>query len=282
MIFCRQAVLTASEARELVRMDRDTFIGFARLTSTTVEVAKELAQYDGCLCLNCLVDDLTGEVAAALANHKAQGGIFLDKLTRLLPETAEALADYKGGMLSLNGVTSLSDEAAVALGRYLGRATVSLHLRGLRSLSYRAAVGLAKYLGRYESSLDLDGLTSLSVRTARELAKCRGILHLQGVTKLSEEVQAILKSSPAICVALNDKYKDPYNNEEAPAECAAQVSPGLKINMVLADCIKANPNSRGHVSLDSIEQLPYELTAMYFAHVFGDHSLQYGDSWLFT
>ena len=114
------------------------------------------------------------------------------------------------------------------------------------------------------------------------MAKCRGILHLQGVTKLSEEVQAILKSSPAICVALNDKYKDPYNNEEAPAECAAQVSPGLKINMVLADCIKANPNSRGHVSLDSIEQLPYELTAMYFAHVFGDHSLQYGDSWLFT
>lgn len=281
MIICREAVLTENEARMLVASDDQSFIGFKRLTSMSAEVAGILAFYDGCLCLSSLVDDLPEDVAAALAKHKGQGGVILSGLTRLLPGTVAALADYKGGIINLDGVTSLSDEAAAELGKYLGRAKVSLHLCGLTSLSDSAAVWLAKYLGRFESSLYLDGLTSLSVRAARELAKCQGILQLQGVARPSEEVLAILESSPAISVVLNDKHKDFRKNDAVPANYTEQVSRSLGINMILVDCKKANPNSTGHVCLCSIEQLPAELTAMYFAHIFGDHSIQYNDRWQF-
>ena len=69
--------------------------------------------------------------------------LHLDGLTTLSDEAAKALAQHKG-TLYLNGLTTLSDEAATALAQHEGR---SLSLPGLTTLSDEAAKALAQYKG---------------------------------------------------------------------------------------------------------------------------------------
>ena len=279
MNICRESVLTENEAHWLVASKDQSFIGFTRLTSISQEVAGVLAHYGGCLAFSRLVNGLCPAAAAELANHT--GGVILNGLTELLPETAAELGNYKGRMLYLDEVTSLSVETAGGLGRYLGGEEVSLSLKGVKSLPDNAAAGLAKYLGRVESSLNLSGLTTLSAESARELAKCRGILELQGVIRPSTKVLAMLMSSPAIRVVLNDEQESLRKMDEAPADYAEQAWMRYGIDAILVDCAKSNPKWNGQVDLASIEQMPDDLTAMYFAHIFGDHSLQNNDRWQF-
>ena len=72
-------------------------------------------------------------------------------------------------LLSLNGVTSLSDAAGEAFSKYKGE----LHLDGLTSLSDAAAESLSLHDG----SLDLYGLTKLSAAATESLSKYNGVLN---------------------------------------------------------------------------------------------------------
>jgi hypothetical protein len=270
-IICETDVLTVREAKKLVTGNNQFFRYFAKLNSMSVEVATELAKFKGCLCFKRLVDDLHPEVAAALAKHR--GGVFLGGLTRLLPETAAELAQYQGKELHIDDVTSLTDEAVSELGNYFGTDDVSLSLRSMRRLSDKAAVGLAKKLLWNTSSLYLDGLTSLTTKAAQELVKCRGILSLKMLRRPSKRVLAILELSPAIGVVLNPKFKLSRKRISGPVDYVKQLCGSFKKNMCVVDGIKRNSQIMNWVSLCGIERLPEDVSAMYFAHVFGDHTL---------
>ena len=76
---------------------------------------------------------------------------------------AESLAHHKGD-LSLNNYTVISSEGASLLGQHKGG---TLWLNGLRSLSAEAAASLAAH----EGSMSLDGLTVLSDEAAAALSR---------------------------------------------------------------------------------------------------------------
>lgn len=267
---CESDVLTVREAKRLVTGNNQAFRLFAKLNSMSVEVAAELAKFKGFLSFWRLVDDLHPEVAAALAKHK--GSLILGGLTRLLPETAAELAKFKGKELFIDDVTSLTDEAAAELGNYFARGEVLLGLSGLRGLSDKAAVGLAKELDRHASSLSLGRLTSLTAKAAQELAKCRGILSLYKLRRPSKKVLAILESSPARYVFLNPKFELSRKRIVVPVDYVKQLCGSLKITMCFVDGIKRNSQIESWVSVCGIEQLPEDVSAMYFTHVFGDHT----------
>jgi hypothetical protein len=96
-----------------------------------------------------------------------------------------ALAQHKGRRLYLNGLTTLSAEAATALAQHKG----ALFLNGLTTLSAEAATALAQHEGR---ELALDGLTTLSDETAKALAQYKGDLSLNGLSTLSDEAAKAL------------------------------------------------------------------------------------------
>jgi hypothetical protein len=110
-------------------------------------------------------------------------------LTTLSDEVAKALGEHKGGFLVLNGLTTLSGEAAASLAPHQG----SLSLNGLTTLSGEAAESLAQHKG----SLSLNGLITLPDEAAASLAKRQGTLSLAGLTTLSldvaEDIAAIEK-----------------------------------------------------------------------------------------
>ena len=84
----------------------------------------------------------------------ARAGLELDRLKRLSDEEADVVAAYEGSV-SLNGLTTLSDHAALALSRHTGE---WLSLDGVTALSNAAADALAGYKG----VLGLDSLTTLT------------------------------------------------------------------------------------------------------------------------
>ena len=129
------------------------------------------------------IKDLSVEDAKRLAQDKS-GRLLLNGLTTLTLDAAKELAKHEG-WLSLNGLTSLSNEAAEALGEHKGY----LHLDGLTKISDAAA----KALARHKGELSLNGLTLLSDEAGIALAgHTGGRLYLNGVTTLSTEaVQAL-------------------------------------------------------------------------------------------
>ena len=106
--------------------------------------------------------------------------INTNEFTSIEDEAAEVLSKYVGSLF-LNGLTELSDAAAESLSRHEG----SLYLSGLTSLSDAAAESLSKYKG---PSLSLDGLTELSDAALEALGKtgkdwdCP--VSLEGIAKL--------------------------------------------------------------------------------------------------
>jgi hypothetical protein len=116
----------------------------------------------------------------AMSQHKGSS-LSLNGLTTLSEEAAVALSQHKGSSLSLNGLTTLSEEAAVALSQHKGR---SLSLNGLTTLSDEAAVAI----GQHKGSLSLDGLTRLSKAAVMGLAEHKSWLSLKGLTTLSAEM----------------------------------------------------------------------------------------------
>jgi hypothetical protein len=127
---------------------------------------------------------ITDAAAQALAQYHRRN-LCLDGLTSLSDGAALALSQHKGN-LELNGLTILSDGAAQALSQHKGGL---LELNGLTILSD----GAAQALGQHEGSLGLRGLTSLS--DAAILAFARhggGSLDLTGLKNLSDVAIQVL------------------------------------------------------------------------------------------
>ena len=122
-----------------------------------------------------------GKVANALTNH--QGDLSLDAITSISDNAAVALAMYQGD-LSLDAVTSISDNAADVLIKHKGE----LSLNGLTTLSTEVAKTLAKQQG----NLSLNAITNLSDNAASALAMHQGGLHLGGLTNLSDNAASAL------------------------------------------------------------------------------------------
>ena len=129
------------------------------------------------------IDD---EVAAALGKHKGEY-LSLAGLQELSADSAASLAAYKGVLylngspsLNIEGLPTLSDEAAEALSQKQGR---DVFIGAISSLSDQAIASLAKL----EGVLYLQGLTSLSDEAAKALANHTGQLLLNGVTEISDE-----------------------------------------------------------------------------------------------
>lgn len=174
------------------------------LKSLSTEVGKALAQRKGGgpthkVCLDGL-ESLTVEAAAALAEtHGHNWDGRLPAMKNIPEDVARALAKRQGG-LSLEGLTSLSDEAAKALGGKLGG-----NLPRLTSLTVESAKAIAGPVpGQFHRTLDLDGLTALPDDVALAIGgkDSRGNLHLNGLTTLTPV------AAKAVCQREGDLYLD--------------------------------------------------------------------------
>lgn len=162
---------------------RKGFLDLALLPRLSSESARALAaRRDGgpavfALCL-AGVRILDADVAIALAGFR--GSLWLDGLTSLSPEAARGLAAHTGGSISLNGLRTLSDEAGKALATHRGD---GLSLDGLQVLTPAVASALSHYKGHH---LGLDGVRTLADEAATALRmRNTGWLTLNGLTKLS-------------------------------------------------------------------------------------------------
>jgi hypothetical protein len=90
------------------------------------------------------------------------GPLAVDDVVELSPEAAEVLVRYRGRRLSLNGLTTVSDETAAVLATFGG----ALSLDGVRELSDTAIRPLASRA----AGVSLGGLTHLTPAGARALA----------------------------------------------------------------------------------------------------------------
>ncbi len=128
--------------------------------------------------------------AARLLLPKIGGN--LPELNRLSPEAAKALAQTRGDLV-LNGLTNLSDETAKVLTEN-SQNRGDLYLNGLRSLTPDAARAIC----RREGDLYLNGLTTIPIDVLQALAEhkspgyARPVVHLDGLTSLSDEAAAVL------------------------------------------------------------------------------------------
>jgi hypothetical protein len=105
-----------------------------------------------------LSDFSSMEDAASQVLAKHSEGLWLDGLASLSDNAAKALGKHKGEDLSLNGLTSLSDTATQALSRHASGVVGGLCLDGLKSLSNVAARALAQHAGK----LKLASLTEIT------------------------------------------------------------------------------------------------------------------------
>ncbi len=130
-------------------------------------------------------------LAARLAIAKKDDDLEL-RVTELSDQAAQALASHEGGWLQLPNLTALTDSPGhVALanklgtqyGRMAGWTDYELSLNGLTSLSHEAAAAIAQQ----REVLSLNGLTRLSDGAAKALSRYEGYeLSLNGVFEISE------------------------------------------------------------------------------------------------
>jgi hypothetical protein len=103
--------------------------------------------------------------------------MFLGGVTRIDPDTAAALAEFKGNYLGLPALATLDAATATALAGFKGS---TLSLDGLATLSPEAATALA---GSRSNELSLRRLASLSPEAAGALEEYAGFI------RFPEEVQ---------------------------------------------------------------------------------------------
>jgi hypothetical protein len=133
------------------------------------------------------LESLTVEEARRLVAEYKGEMLSLGGLTTLDAETAKALAEYKGDYLSLDGLATLNADTAKALAESKAR---RLHLKGLATLDADTAKALAEYKGDY---ISLDGLATLNADTAKALAEYKGRwLYLNGLATLDSDTAKAL------------------------------------------------------------------------------------------
>ncbi|EMI19541.1 hypothetical protein RMSM_03530 [Rhodopirellula maiorica SM1] len=117
--------------------------------------------------------------------------LSLNGLKSLSDEAAENLSKYKG-FLSLNSVDTLSESARSSFSRMQRGASLNEYIKTIKSLTDSDAdVAFAAMLarGRLQNEiLEFDSLRELSSGAAKELALFDGWLHLNGLSVISDEV----------------------------------------------------------------------------------------------
>lgn len=154
------------------------------LLSLNVTEAAALSQYIGGSGTAIQLNGLQSlSESAALALNLARSGSFssieINGLQSVSDALARALSQSSTENLQLNGVLSISDNAAMTLGSFRG----SLELNGLKTLSTKAAVCLAGSTnGTHESlrRLCLNGVSQMPVSALNALTGYRGTVELNG------------------------------------------------------------------------------------------------------
>lgn len=214
--------LTPEQAAALVKADHwcQVFNGgkyhcgpdLKELEELSPAVAKEIAGFH-CLDLDGL-RELTAAAAAELTKlSRLDGYVSLEKITKLAPATAAALAKAQGSLF-LDGLKTLPVPAAAALTKH-GKKHVKLTLFGLTDISVEAArllagrpgclclginkmnPGLARALSgshRRSCCLQMGHFKSLDLESAQILAESKGWL-LFSISKISPELIEVFKKT---------------------------------------------------------------------------------------
>jgi len=185
------------------------------LKTLTPAAGASLTKGGGIFDIRLFGPELTDETAAAIAKQMAAGPhrmIDFNGLKKLTypPLAVALLSRYGGGPHgSLAGVAQITDDVARALADYKGNLT---GLPGLTSLTsaplaakYASQPGdlkfakltavpddVAKALASQKGKLDLSGVQSLSAEAAKALAGHEGELKLDGVKEISDEAAKAL------------------------------------------------------------------------------------------
>lgn len=168
---------------EAVCIRRPCRLDLSGLQSVGEDIARILSGWNGDLMLNGLVDL---SVAAAKGLVKSPYALHLNGLKSLSAELADALRLHKGGQIQLNGLSTLTLEAAMALtkrGRFISSKALSMD--GLKSTSD----DVAKCLAKTGWSLSLKGIVELSNAAADELIALEDIQVSESMRKSLQAAQ---------------------------------------------------------------------------------------------
>jgi hypothetical protein len=212
--------LTPEQARELVATRSDAT---ARIDTgkAALAFARGGVSLRGALMLTSL-ESLDAETAAVLADYD-EGPLFLDGLSTLSPEAARELKTFKGGprsyasfgsCLSLAGLETLSPEAAAELAAFPGEAL----FLGVTELSEAAFRSLMTFRRR----LYLPRLARIPAGAAESMADYRGPgLSILGLATLSPEEARVL-------AGLGNRWNGRLPNVKSLSPETAAVLAGLK------------------------------------------------------
>jgi hypothetical protein len=168
--------ITEDETKKLVeKAQEEDELKLNHITYLPLNAAIQLSMFSGWIELNGL-KTITDGVAKALSRRHGVG-LSLNGLTKLSDHAAVFLSINRA--LYLNGLTKISDKALEALSNL-----ETLELNGLTNLSDNAAKAFAKPMW----GLELNGLTTLTEKAAQALSMHVGYLGLNGLISTSDEV----------------------------------------------------------------------------------------------
>ena len=217
---------------------------------------------------------------------RSSSGLYVRNLSEISPDVAGALALHSGDYLLLEGLRSLSDDAAARLAEFPGK----LSLASVTELSDKAQQNLGsgkvklvqlsslKELTNTELAkkiVEVDGLTTITAAVATVLAErssggLDGLVH--GFDAQGTELRLNLKQlTPNIAAALATKTGNIEASLVLPAletvdaasatelaRCGVRVQlPGLK--KLTPEVAAAFANNQYHVVLDGVEEIPVEV-----------------------
>ena len=172
------------------------FNGLKKLTYPPLAVALLSRYHGGPHSSLAGVAQITDDVARALADYKGNLN-GLPGLTSLTSVPLAAKYASQPGDLKFAKLTTVPDDVAKALASHKGK----LDLSGVQSLSAEAA----KALAGHEGELKLDGVKEISDDAAKALAQAVGAVSLSNLTTASPEAAGMLKGNAKI--ALTAKLK---------------------------------------------------------------------------
>lgn len=167
-------VITKEDALLLLKNKIDSILTL-NTTFLTPEISKILVQSQRSLAFLKL-ESISSDIAEILGQHSR--GIDLSGIKELDYKVATGLAKNKEE-LNLSGLKLLSSEAAKGLGEF---GCSYLKLNGLETLSPDAAASIVKC-----NVLELNGLTDISNETILALNKNKGGIFLEGIKQLTPE-----------------------------------------------------------------------------------------------
>ena len=167
------------------------FNGLKKLTYPPLAVALLSRYHGGPHSSLAGVAQITDDVARALADYKGNLN-GLPGLTSLTSVPLAAKYASQPGDLKFAKLTTVPDDVAKALASHKGK----LDLSGVQSLSAEAA----KALAGHEGELKLDGVKEISDEAAKALAQAVGAVSLSNLTTASPEAAGMLKGNAKIAL----------------------------------------------------------------------------------